>query len=92
MAAFSLLLADPQIPPRDKINIMEPVFSHPGMHVVMFLAGSTAAGLIGHAVNTFPVPNSPIGKWLLGVIQFAVGQRIQALQTRSGNGPTTPQQ
>lgn len=67
---------------------MDPILNHFGEHLTMFLAGSTAISLIGHAVNTFPVPTSAIGKWLLGVVQFAVGQRMQSLQTRS----TPPQQ
>lgn len=69
---------------------MDPVVSHLGEHITMFLAGSTALALIGHAVNTFPVPASPIGKWLLGVVQFAVGQRLQSMQTRTGTTPTQP--
>jgi hypothetical protein len=39
--------------------------------------------IIGHAVNTFPVPANKYGAWLLSVVQFAVGQRTQAKQTRS---------
>lgn len=69
---------------------MDPVFNNFGEHVTIFLAGSTAMGLIGHAVSTFPVPSSALGKWLLGVIQFAVGQRMQAMQTRTGQPPTQP--
>lgn len=65
---------------------MDSVFSNFGEHASIFLAGSTALGLIGHAVNTFPVPDSAIAKWILGVVQFAVGQRLQATQTRNGNG------
>lgn len=68
---------------------MDPVFNHLGEHIAMFLAGSTAMGLIGHAVNTFPPPASALGKWLLGVVQFAVGQRMQSLETR--NSVTPPQ-
>jgi hypothetical protein len=50
-------------------------------HVIIFLSGGTALGIIGHAVNTFPVPKSALGRWLLGVIQYAVGQRLQATNT-----------
>ncbi len=50
----------------------------------VFLGGSTAIGIIGHAVSTFPTPKSPLGQWFLGVIQFIVGQRLQAKQTIGG--------
>jgi hypothetical protein len=46
-----------------------------------FLSGSVVIGIIAHAVNTFPMPTSPIGRWFLGVIQYAVGQREQASKT-----------
>lgn len=41
-------------------------------------------GLAGHAVNTFPTPENKYGQWLLGVIKFAVGQRISALNAFQG--------
>lgn len=50
----------------------------------IFLGGSTAIGIIGHAVSTFPTPKSPMGQWFLGIIQFIVGQRLQAKQTMGG--------
>lgn len=59
------------------------VFTNLGEHVSIFLAGSTALGIIAHAVNTFPQPTSPVGKWLLGLVQYMVGQRMQAQQTIS---------
>lgn len=65
---------------------MDPVFNNLSEHITIFLAGSTAMSLIAHAVNTFPVPTSQFGKWLLGLIQFAVGQRLEATQTRNGAG------
>jgi len=42
--------------------------------------------IVAHAVNTFPMPKSAIGRWFLGVIQFAVGQRVQAVETLNGGG------
>ena len=47
------------------------------------LTGATALGIIAHAVNTFPQPQSPIAKWILGTVQYAVGQRLQAQSTMS---------
>ena len=47
------------------------------------LGGATVLGIVAHAVNTFPQPTSPLGKWALGCIQYAVGQRIQAQNTMS---------
>ena len=53
-------------------------------HVLVFLSGSTALGIVGHAVNTFPTPSSKYAAWLLGVIQFTVGQRVAAKNTLQG--------
>ena len=55
-------------------------------HVLIFLSGTTFIGIIAHAVNTFPMPKSEIGRWFLGVIQYTVGQRIQAYGTMNGEG------
>jgi hypothetical protein len=54
-----------------------------GAHALPFLTGSTVFGIISHAVNTFPQPTNPYGKWLLGTIQWIVGQREQGLKTMS---------
>ena len=48
------------------------------------LAGATILGIISHAVSNFPVPENKYGKWLLGTIQYAVGQRLQASATKLG--------
>ncbi len=48
------------------------------------LTGATAVGIIAHAVNSFPTPTNKYGSWLLGVIQFAVGQRYIAANTMQG--------
>lgn len=53
-------------------------------HASIFLSGATAVGIVAHAVNTFPTPRSPFGAWLLGVVQFAVGQRVAAGNTFKG--------
>ena len=53
-------------------------------HVEIFFAGSTALGLIAHAVNSFPVPENKYGQWFLGCIKFAVGQRVSAMNAFKG--------
>lgn len=53
-------------------------------HILLFLSGSTALGLVAHAVNTFPTPQNKYGAWFLGLIQFMVGQRVAAKNTFSG--------
>lgn len=40
-----------------------------------------------HAVNSFPRPKNPYALWLLASIQFVVGQRVQALETRTNGKP-----
>jgi hypothetical protein len=54
--------------------------------VLLFVSGSTFIGIVAHAVNTFPMPKSAIGRWFLGVIQYAVGQRLQGHSTMDGGG------
>lgn len=53
-------------------------------HIVLFLSGATAMGIIGNAVNTFPTPKNVYGAWLLGVIKYAVGQRITGANAFKG--------
>ena len=48
------------------------------------LFGATAVGVIAHAVNTFPTPANPYGRWLLGTVQYIVGQRIAGENTQAG--------
>lgn len=54
-------------------------------HLIYFLSGSTFIGIVAHAVNTFPMPKGATGRWLLGVVQYAVGQRLQANNTLNGH-------
>lgn len=53
-------------------------------HAVTFLSGAVGLGIVAHAVNTFPTPANQYGAWLLGVVQFAVGQRVVAKNTLQG--------
>lgn len=62
---------------------------HDALHTVLvFLSGSTATGIVAHAVNTFPQPQNVYWRWLLGTIQWAVGQRTQGAATiQNGSAP-----
>lgn len=53
-------------------------------HMLSALAGATVLGIVAHAVNTFPTPTNKYGAWALGVVQFAVGQRVAASNTFKG--------
>ncbi len=68
---------------------MQNVLQHVADHWGDYLSGGLAISALGHAVSTFPVPQNVYGRWLLGTIQFIVGQRIQATATKEG---TTLQQ
>lgn len=50
-----------------------------------FLYGATVLAIIAHAVNTFPTPGNAYGQWFLGIIKFAVGQRVSAMNAIRGN-------
>ena len=53
-------------------------------HIYAFFAGATGFAIIAHGVSTFPTPKNAYGQWLLGVIKFAVGQRITATNAFNG--------
>lgn len=53
-------------------------------HLLVFFSGSTAIGVIAHAVATFPTPKNPYGQWFLGIIKFIVGQRVSAINSING--------
>jgi hypothetical protein len=54
-------------------------------HFITFFAGSTALGIVAHAVNTAPTPKNVWGQWVLGIIKYTVGQRISAINMMQGN-------
>jgi len=60
---------------------LKDILTHLLTHWADVLTGATVIGVIAHAVNTFPVPTNAYAKWLLGVVQFAVGQREKAEAT-----------
>ena len=53
-------------------------------HTIIFLSGSTALGIVAHAVSTFPTPKNIYGQWFLGVVKFIVGQRISGANALQG--------
>lgn len=60
-------------------------------HVQIFVTGATVLGIVAHMVQTFPTPQNKYAQWLLGSIQFIVGQRIRAINTVQGAGTLTKQ-
>ena len=62
----------------------DPLFQNFMEHATIFLAGSTGMALVGHAVQTFPPQKNPYANWLLGVVQFLVGQRYRSANTFEG--------
>ena len=53
-------------------------------------AGNTAIILaVSHAVQGFPTPENKYGAWLVGSIQYFVGQRERALNTLAGQATVT---
>lgn len=59
-------------------------FTHAFNHWDDLLKGAIFWAVMGHAVNTFPVPENKFGRWLLSTVQFAVGQRTQSAATKQG--------
>lgn len=60
-------------------------------HVQIFLTGSTALAFVAHMVQTVPTPESKWAQWVLGGVQWLVGQRIRANNTLAGEGTITKQ-
>ncbi len=60
-------------------------------HAQIFLTGSTALAFVAHMVQTIPTPESKWAQWLLGGVQWFVGQRIRAANTLQGEGTLTKQ-
>jgi hypothetical protein len=53
------------------------------------LSSATVFGVIAHAVQSYPTPQNKYGAWLLGAIQYAVGQRERAMNTLVGSDTAT---
>jgi hypothetical protein len=52
-------------------------------HLLAAVGGGVGTAILAHAVNTMPVPANIYGRWLLGVVQFAVGQITRSANTIS---------
>lgn len=61
---------------------------HSWNHWGDLLDGAIGLSILAHMVNTFPVPKNLYGQWLLGSVQFAVGQRVRASNTFKGEDTT----
>jgi hypothetical protein len=58
-------------------------------HFQIFLTGSTALAFVAHMVQTIPPSDNKWFNWLLGGVQWLVGQRIRAANTLAGEGTLT---
>lgn len=64
-----------------EIVMHDSIFTHWFGLASSFLSGATAIGIIAHAVNTFPMPQSKYGQWFLALVQYVVGQKDKSQQT-----------
>jgi hypothetical protein len=55
-------------------------------HIQILFSGATLMGIVAHVVQTFPTPENKYAQWLLGSIQYIVGQRVRAVNTFEGSG------
>lgn len=60
-------------------------------HIQIFLTGSTVLAFVAHMVQTIPTPENKYAQWILGGVQWLVGQRIRANNTLAGEGTVTKQ-
>lgn len=74
----------------------DPIFSHGGnglehfwIFASGFFGGATGLSVLAQAINTFPVPDSKWGKWVLGIAQAWIGQKERAANTRQGFNTVT---
>lgn len=56
---------------------MSGIGEHLVNHWVDVIAGATFLGIASHALASFPPSSNKYVTWLLGVLQYAVGQRLQ---------------
>ena len=54
-----------------------------GFHWGEIVSELVVLSAIGHAVSTFPKPENKYWAWVLATIQFVVGQRLQAAESRA---------
>jgi hypothetical protein len=52
------------------------------VHVLItFFTTGAGFSLLAQAVNTFPVPENPYGRWLLGMAQSFIGMKGRSVNT-----------
>lgn len=69
------------------MNGLEQQLGSVGYHLMLILGGSTGIGILSHALNTIPPIKNPWGRWVVGIIQFIIGQRTAAAKTINGATP-----
>ena len=47
-------------------------------HIWSVLSGAAGYGAIAYALQTFPVPQNPYGRWALGVLNYIFANREKA--------------
>jgi hypothetical protein len=72
------------------ISILTDPIHNLTVHWDDMLFGATILGIISHAVSSFPPSGNPYINWILGIVQFAVGQRQRALITLPNNSNASP--
>lgn len=70
---------------------VDPIINGSWEHFEIFISGSFGLSVIAHAVQTWPTPKSVYGQWLLGTVQYIVGQRLRAANTVAGEETLTKQ-
>jgi len=54
------------------------------------LFGYLGTVVLGYGLQTFPVPQNKYGRWLLGVLNFAVANWQKGMQHFPGEPPAPP--
>ncbi len=63
---------------------MHHLLEHWGDVLTGAIGGVTIWSIVAYAVNTAPTPEGKYGQWILGIIKFAVGQKLSALNAIRG--------
>ena len=62
---------------------------HFGIYASGIFSGATGLGVVSHIVQTFPIKDNRWVNWIIGIIQYVVGQRERAVNTLNSNGTLT---
>src|SRR5438552_17542148 len=63
---------------------MHHLIEHWGDVLVGAASAVTVWNIIAYAVNSMPTPSGVWGQWALGIIKFAVGQKLSAINAIRG--------